>query len=87
MILFAFKLQRYYPFVGKLYSSILSNRIVSYSNICNILIDEQKMDFVKTDHVRTIYLLCQVLFKKDYMNPHKPTFAAFLDMESFQPCE
>ena len=27
--------------VGKLYSSILSNRIVSYSNICNILVDEQ----------------------------------------------
>ena len=27
--------------VGKLYSSILSNRIVPYSNICNILVDEQ----------------------------------------------
>ena len=43
--------------VGTLYSSIVSNRIVSYTNICNILVDEQN-GFRKnrscSDHIFTL---------------------------------
>ena len=65
--------------IGKLYSCILSNRIVSYTNICNILVDEQN-GFRKnrscSDH---IFTLSSVIQNRSHEN--KPTFAAFLDME------
>ena len=60
---------------GKLYSSILSNRIVLYSNICNILADEQN-GFRKNRSCSDHYLLCQVLLKIYCMkiNPHLQPF-------------
>ena len=65
--------------VGKLYSSILSNRIVSYTNICNILVDEQngfRENKSCSDH---IFTLSSVIQNRSHEN--KPIFAAFLDME------
>ena len=65
--------------VGKLYSSILSNRIVSYSNICNILVDEQngfRKNSSCSDHIFTLSSVIQ-----NRLHENKATFAAFLDME------
>ena len=64
---------------GKLYPSILSNIIVSYTNICNILVNEQN-GFRKnrscSDHIFTLSSVIQ-----NRLHENKPTFAAFLDME------
>ena len=65
--------------VGKMYSSLLSNRILSYCELCNILVDEQN-GFRKNrscnDHIFS--LSCII---RNRLNKGKPTFAAFLDME------
>ena len=65
--------------VGKMYSSLLSNRILSYCELCNILVDEQN-GFRKNrscnDH---IFILSSIIHNR--LNNGKPTFAAFLNME------
>ena len=65
--------------VGKMYSSLLSKRILSYCELCNILVDEQN-GFRKNrscnDH---IFSLSSII--RNRLNNGKPTFAAFLDME------
>ena len=52
---------------------------MSYTNICNILVDEQNK-FRKnrscSDHIFTLSSVIQNL-----LHENKPTFAAFLDME------
>ena len=65
--------------VCKLYSFILSNRIVLYSNICNILVDEQngfRKNRFCSDHIFTWPSCIQ-----NRLHENKPTFAALLDME------
>ena len=65
--------------VGKMYASLLSNIILSYCELCNILVDEQN-GFRKNrscnDH---IFSLSSII--RNRLNNGKPTFAAFLDME------
>ena len=65
--------------VGKMYSSLLSDRILSYCELCNILVDEQN-GFRKNrscnDH---IFSLSSII--RNRLNNGKPTFAAFLEME------
>ena len=62
-----------------MYSSLLSNIIVSYCELCNILVDEQngfKKNRSCNDH---IFSLSSII--RNRLNNGKPTFAAFLDME------
>ena len=62
-----------------MYSSLLSNKILSYCELCNILVDEQncfKKNRSCKDH---IFNLSSII--RDRLNNGKPTFAAFLDME------
>ena len=58
--------------VGKLYPAILSNRIVSYSNICSILVDE-KNEFRKNRSCSDqIFTLSSVI--QNWLHENKPTF-------------
>ena len=54
---------------------------MSYSNICNILVDEQNR-FCKNrscwDHIITLSSVIQ-----NWLHENKSTFAAFLDMKAF----
>ena len=65
--------------VGKMYSSLLSNIILFYCELCNILVDEQN-GFGKNrscnDH---IFSLSSII--RNRLNNGKPTFAAFLDIK------
>ena len=64
--------------VGKMYSSFLSNRILSFCELCNILVDEQngfRRNRSCNDH---IFSLSSII--RNRLNNGKPTFAAFLDM-------
>ena len=67
--------------VGKMYSSSLSNIILFYCELCNILVDEQNV-FRKNrscnDHIFSLSSTCII---RNRLNNGKPTFAAFLDME------
>ena len=68
--------------VGKLYLSILSNIIVSYSNISNIL-DHEQNEFRKhrfcSDHIFTLSDVIQ-----NRLQENKTTVAAFLDKENLR---
>ena len=65
--------------VGKMYSSFLSNRMLSYCELCNIIVDEQN-GFRKNrscnDH---IFSLSSII--RNRLNNGEPTFAVFLDGE------
>ena len=65
--------------VGKIYSSLLSNRILSYRELCNILVDEQTGFRKKRSCNDHIFSLSSII--RNRLNNGKPTFAAFLDME------
>ena len=62
-----------------MYSSLLGNRILSYYELCNILVDEQN-GFRKNrscnDHISSLSSII-----RNRLNNGKPTFVAFLDME------
>ena len=65
--------------VGKMYSSLLSNRILSYCELCNILVDEQNGFRKNRSCNDPIFSLYSII--RNRLNNDKPTFAAFLDME------
>ena len=70
--------------IGKIYSSILDNRLISYLDENNILVDEQN-GFRKSrsceDHIFTLSSII-----KDKKMKNKSVFAAFIDMSKAFDC-